>query len=268
MATIGLSPDLIEHFKIQDYKHAGPSGQKSVFIVKIDDILYALKIIKSADERTKREIEIYRKYAGNIGLPTVVRVEEYHGETIILEEYIDGEDLHNIMDQYLGNEDKILQLVYDISLILKPIWEDRYIHRDLKPQNIRIKKDGTPVVLDFGIARALDEETITVAGQPFTWSYASPEQLLGKKELISYRTDFFCLGIIAYRLFHGGLPFGNTKALVEKKFTARDLELAIDNSLIAKFYGTVLKYNTSERPGRIETYLKLLQNGNNSNIGA
>lgn len=260
MASIGLTNEIIKHFSIDKYRHAGPSGQKSVFIVEIDSIEYALKIIKVADERTLREIEIHKKYDSNIGLPKIIKVEKFESETIILEEYIEGNDLSNLLDTYLGNEDKILKLIYNISIILKPIWEDRYVHRDLKPQNIRIRDNGLPVVLDFGIARYLNDATITAAGtQPYTWCYASPEQISGNKELISYRTDFFCLGIIAYKLFYGTLPFGNDRASVEDSFSKKLPNLYSQNNTLSNFCSNVLKYNTSERPRKIDTYLKLLQ---------
>jgi serine/threonine protein kinase len=260
MASIGLTSEIIDHFKIVNYRHAGPSGQKSVFIVEIDSAEYALKIIKFADERTTREIDILKKYELNSGLPKIINVERFENDTIILEEYIEGDDLSNLFSEYLGNERKILKLIYDISIILKPIWEDRYVHRDLKPQNIRIKKNGLPVVLDFGIARALDDATITAAGtQPFTWCYASPEQISGNKELISYRTDFFCLGIIAHRLFYGVLPFGDDRLSVEKSFNEKLVNISFSNSPLSFFCSKVLKYNTSERPRKIDTYLNLLQ---------
>jgi serine/threonine-protein kinase len=260
MASIGLTKEIINHFNIFKYRHAGPSGQKSVFIVEIDSTEYALKIIKVADERTLREIDILKKYDSHRGLPKIVKVEKFETETILLEEYIEGDDLSNLLDNYFGDEKKTLKLIYDISIILKPIWEDRYVHRDLKPQNIRIKSNGLPVVLDFGIARSLNDETITAAGtQPYTWCYASPEQISGNKDLISYRTDFFCLGIMAYKLFYGNLPFGDNRTSVEECFNQKLASLSFENGVLPNFCSNVLKYNTSERPRKIETYLKLLQ---------
>ena len=262
MASLALSNELISHFKIDDYTHNGPSGQKSVFIVNIEGQKYALKIIQNADERTFREINIHKSYVENKGVPKIHNVEKFGSETIILEEYIEGSDLSALLTEYQGNESKIIELIYNIAIILKPIWEDRYVHRDLKPQNIRIMNDGKPVVLDFGIARALDDETITAAGtQPLTWCFASPEQYLGNKSLISYRTDFFCLGIIAYYLFTGKLPFGDSKGEVEKTFENKvySLDFSNERNTLTNFCESVLKYYPSERPGRIPTFLNLLK---------
>ena len=86
-----------------------------------------------------------------------------------------------------------------------------------------MRGNGNPVVLDFGIARALDEKSITVSGQPLSWRFASPEQFFGQKKYISYRTDFFCLGIMAFYIFTNRLPFGNTQSQIEKVFENDDL---------------------------------------------
>ncbi|MDD2513025.1 MAG: hypothetical protein PHS71_07235 [Proteiniphilum sp.] len=61
-----------------------------------------------------------------------------------------------------------------------------YEQVNLWPNNIIIQENGHPIVLDFGIARDLDDETITPTGfQPFTWNFGSPEQYFFKRELIS-----------------------------------------------------------------------------------
>ncbi|WP_170827333.1 serine/threonine protein kinase, partial [Arcticibacter eurypsychrophilus] len=199
MKSIALSNEFLKEFKIKHYQQAALSGQKTVFIVDIDDSNYALKIIHIADERFDREIEICQKFNHIEGIPSIISVKKFNGDTIILEEFIEGNDLSELLDLYIGQEEKVLKLIYEVAIILKPVWESRYVHRDLKPQNIRIRSTGAPVVLDFGIARALGVETITAAGsQPLSFYYASPEQYEGIKQLVSYRTDFFCLAILAY----------------------------------------------------------------------
>lgn len=261
MEHISLSKNLIDHFKITDHYHLNHGGQKTVFSVTIEEIKYALKLIHFVDERLEREIKISSEFAGGNGIPVIRKVEKIGNKTIILEEYIEGYDLADIKDQYKGNEYIICELITNIANILKPVWLKRYIHRDLKPQNIRIKPDGKPVILDFGIARALDEETITATGgQPLSWLYASPEQYNSKRELISYRTDFFCLGIIAYELFTGSLPFGMEKLKIQQSFNSPSTSLTIQNSAkLTLFCSQTLRFSPSERPRSIDSFLNLLK---------
>lgn len=261
MTSIALSQGLIDHFKITQYRQAiTPSGQKTVFIVMIEAVQYALKIIHVADERFEREVKICEQYNHVPGIPSILKIKKYQNDTIILEEYIEGNDLSEILDQYQGNDRKILNLIYKVGTILKPVWDDKYVHRDLKPQNIRIKPNGEPVVLDFGIARALDEESITATGvQPLSCYYASPEQYAGEKNLISYKTDFFCLGIVAYYLFTNNLPFGNTRELITETFANPPIRIDSGNKHINSFCNAVFFASPSDRPRKIETFLNLTQ---------
>lgn len=258
MRSISLNDNFLEHFNIDNYLQAAQGGQKAVFIVDIKGEKFALKIIKTVDERLEREIMISEKYASNKGIPKLIRKEEYNGDTVLLEEYIEGCDLSEIIDDYIGEENKVLNLLYQIGIILEPIWLDRYVHRDLKPQNIRICNNGLPIVLDFGIARALDDNTITAPGiQPLSWLYSSPEQYYGKKELISYKTDFFCLAIIAYRLYVGKLPFGESRDIIAQSFTKPLFEVSTGSSAIDNFCNAMFHINPSLRPRKIESYLNL-----------
>jgi serine/threonine-protein kinase len=260
MASIELSQELLDHFNISEYKQANPGGQKTVFIVTIDGLKYALKIINIADDRFEREVKICEQFNQNKGIPTIKKIEKYDEDTIILEEYIDGNDLSDLIKEYKGDAKKVCKLIHSVGTILKPVWDARYIHRDLKPQNIRIRENGELVVLDFGIARALDEESITATGgQPLSWLFASPEQYAGQKQFISYRTDFFCLGIIAYHLYTNELPFGNNKNEIDASFQKKTLSVSTSNELIDTFCNTVLKKNPSERPRKIESFLKLIE---------
>lgn len=259
MSSITLSSDLIAHFNISDYSPPKKGGQKTVFIVNINNVYYALKVINIADARFEREVKICEKYSNLGGIPKILRIEKFETDTIILEEYIAGEDLCDIYKSFSGDEKGICDLLFKVGRILKPIWEDGYVHRDLKPQNIRIREDGNPVVLDFGIARALDEDSITATGmQPASWLFASPEQYAGKKELISYRTDFFCMGIIAFFLFEQELPFGRNKDEIDATFQQTSISVSSRSDIINKFCNSVFKIAPSERPRKIGTFLNSL----------
>lgn len=260
MASIALSKEFLDHFKISSYKAVQtPSAQKLVYYVTIDEVKYALKLIRVKDIRIDREVEICKKFTDNEGIPKIIWLDKFEGETVILEEYIDGKDLSAVYDTYKGDETKICTLLSSICNILNPVWEENYVHRDLKFQNIRIKSDGSPVVLDFGIARALNESTVTDTGfQPHSLHFASPEQLDGKKDLVSYRTDFFCLGIIGYYLYTSQLPFGDTQDQITAKFNTKDLSINMTNEVLKKFCNAVFKHNPSERPRSSEILIKIL----------
>ncbi len=260
MSALKLSDKILKHYNISDYSTPKSGGQKTVFIVTIEEEKYALKVINIADKRFEREVKICKKYSGYYGIPKLIHIETIGKDTIILEEFIDGNDLCDVSTTFHKDETKICELLSKVTTIMKPIWEDNYVHRDLKPQNIRIRNDGIPFVLDFGIARALDEDSITSAGgQPLTYLFASPEQYAGNKKLISYRTDFFCMGIIAYYLYSNSYPFGNNKNKIQEYFKKSDLSVRIENPIITNFCNAVFKKNPSERPRKIESILKLLQ---------
>lgn len=260
MNHFSLSQKIINHFRIEHQTHVGGGGQKIVFKVTINKIEYALKRIHNADDRFLREIQISKEFETLPGLPTIIKTEVIDGRTVILEEYIEGIDLSDKLDEYVGQEIKVCELIYQIAEILEPIWKNKYVHRDLKPQNIRIKPDNRPVILDFGIARAIDDDSITTTGnQPLSPKYASPEQYSGKKELISYRTDFFCLGIIAYHLYTGHLPFGQNMNEIQKSFENNKNNFKTTSDRISNFCENVLALAPSERPGKIEQFKQLLE---------
>lgn len=260
MKTTKLADEFIKTFNIQRIIEEKPkSGQKQVYIVEIGSSIFALKIIPTADERIVRELNIYERFKENLGIPNIINVQKYGNELVVIEEFIEGNDLSLIASQYINDSNKIRHLISDIAYILAPIWNNRCIHRDLKPQNIIIKNDGHPVVLDFGIARDLDDETITPTGfQPFTWTFGSPEQYFFRKEQISYRTDFFCLGTIAYYLYTGTLPFGKSRSAVAESFMQPQKIYDLHNEEMNIFLNAVLKYSVAERPRTVEQFIKLL----------
>jgi serine/threonine protein kinase len=84
------------------------------------------------------------------------------------------------------------------------------VHRDLKPSNIRVRQDGSPVIIDFGLARHLGLADLTrtsdgaAIGTPL---YFAPEQFTGTKRDIDHRTDLFALGVLLYQALVGHHPF-------------------------------------------------------------
>lgn len=265
MNAQALTQDFVDRFKITGYhQNQKRGGQKSVFFPIINNENLVLKLFQAGkDNRFEREMNIYDQFKLLDGIPKIISIDEYNGEAVVFEEFIEGQTLTDCAANYFGNGESIRVLLNNIFQIMKPIWEAEYVHRDIKPDNVIIRPDGRPVLIDFGIARDLGATTITQSGmQPKSWPFASPEQYEGKKDEISYKSDFFSLGAIAYYLHHKSLPFGNTEIEIAQRFKDdkyKPLTLGIDESFCLKeFCLCTLRISVSERPRHIEELIKLL----------
>jgi serine/threonine protein kinase len=105
-----------------------------------------------------------------------------------------------------------LRLLSQIARALDAIHSQGIVHRDLKPANILFRADGRPVIVDFGLARDLEEpSSLTIAGQVLaTPRYMSPEQCLAQH--VDARSDLYSLGAVFYEMLTGGKIFGAQSA--------------------------------------------------------
>lgn len=196
-------------------KKLSEGGQKEVYIIDHPDFgKCALKIGKCSSavslNRISREVEILRSINSKY-FPKNFFAQLYdNGEFKLIEEYIDAPTLREKKADYFNAEKKVIKLLIELITGLKIIWDEKIVHRDLKPENILIKGNGEPVIIDLGIARVLNEKSLTLtvfAQGPCTEIYASPEQLKNKKNNIDMRSDFFSLAIVASELILGIHPF-------------------------------------------------------------
>ena len=212
-------------------------------------------------EREEREIKFYIDNSKLPGIPTIIKVIQHNNETIVIEEFIKGNPLNEISGQYAGNASLIANLLSPIADIMAPIWSEDKTHRDFKPENIIIQPDGTPIIIDFGIFKDSELTTITNTGfQPHSWAFAAPEQHLGNKEYISYRTDFFSLGIMAYYLYYQQLPFGQTQDVIMQKMTSKSLGYNTEKDCpLNNFFDAVLQFPVSARPRNVDIFKETLK---------
>jgi eukaryotic-like serine/threonine-protein kinase len=137
------------------------------------------------------------------------------GTPYIVLEYVDGETLKQLIRR--GGPLPIAQaLAYavEIARALGAAHEQLIVHRDVKPQNVLISSEGSAKITDFGIARTLTEEGLTMDGRVLgTTDYVSPEQALGQP--VTGQSDLYSLGVVLYEMLTGAVPFsGETPVAV------------------------------------------------------
>ncbi|HWY19264.1 MAG TPA: protein kinase [Solirubrobacteraceae bacterium] len=138
------------------------------------------------------------------------------GTPYIVLEYVDGETLKQLIRRE-GPSLQITQAVayaIEIARALGAAHERLIVHRDVKPQNVLISSEGSAKITDFGIARTLTEEGLTMDGRVLgTTDYVSPEQALGQP--VTGQSDLYSLGVVLYEMLTGAVPFsGETPVAV------------------------------------------------------
>ncbi|MEZ6038363.1 MAG: serine/threonine-protein kinase [Planctomycetota bacterium] len=181
--------------------------------------LCALKVIRrellgqdKARQRFRREVEAVSSLE-HPGVCTVYEAGEVDGAPFVAMRFVDGRTLADLLAERgaTGPRDlaATLQLFERIALALHAAHEAGVLHRDVKPANIMVDRDGAPVVLDFGLARPEQDtgEQLTLsADQLGTPAYMSPEQVAGARR-VDRRTDVWSLGVTLYEFVAGGHPF-------------------------------------------------------------
>jgi serine/threonine protein kinase len=134
---------------------------------------------------------------------------EDNGTPYIVSEFVDGGTLAERLNGAMKVEE-VVTLLAPIASALDYAHMQGVLHRDIKPSNIMLLGDGTPVLTDFGLAKLLESDTITLTGQVLgTPEYMAPEMCTG--EVAGPRADIYSLGVVAYEMLTARVPFkGNT----------------------------------------------------------
>ncbi|RLC69883.1 MAG: serine/threonine protein kinase, partial [Chloroflexi bacterium] len=191
------------------------------------DRLVAIKVLPKRFSENPEYVErFYRegKAAAKLNHPNIVQaidVGEANGYHYFVMEYVEG---HTLYDELIAgkvfSESEALDIAIQITRALVHAHENGLIHRDVKPKNIMITKDGVAKLADMGLARmAADEQTAQAeAGKAYgTPYYISPEQIRGEVD-IDFRADIYSLGATLYHMVTGRVPFdGPTPVAVMNK---------------------------------------------------
>jgi eukaryotic-like serine/threonine-protein kinase len=215
--------------RLGDYKlvrRVGRGGMAAVFLAVRADEEYqkevAVKLVQpgldSQDVLSRFRNE--RQTLASLEHPNIVRLLDGgsapEGLPFLVMEYVEGSPIDEYCDRHKLSVDERLRLFGEVCDAVQFAHEKLVIHRDLKPGNILVMADGTPKLLDFGIAKVLDPEPNThgwLATQTslrcMTPAYASPEQMRGKS--VTPETDVYSLGVVLYELLTGHRPYRLTQ---------------------------------------------------------
>lgn len=243
------------------------SGGMSIVFKASDRLLNRAVAVKILKTSLKDDTEIVEKFSAegkaaaalsHNNIVSVYDVGQIDGLSFIVMEFVDGQTLK----EYI-NENKPVkwqtacEFAVQIANALTAAHEHGIIHRDIKPHNILIAKDGTVKVADFGIASAVSSDTVVAGGSALgSVHYISPEQARGG--YVDNTSDLYSLGVVLYEMLTGALPFDGDNAvsialkkLEEEPISPKVINLDIPQTLDAVVMKTIskeqhIRYKTAE----------------------
>jgi len=200
-------------------RQLGQGGMGSVWLAEdtqLDNKPFAIKMLPSilvSNKRAYRQLKDEALVAMKLTHPNIVTLrafEENNGNPFLVMDYIEGQTL----DDYLAekgklSEDEVIRVLRPIAAALDYAHGEGVVHRDVKPANVMIRNDGHPFILDFGIAREIQETMTRVTGKlsSGTLLYMSPEQLMGEKPTPAQ--DIYSFAAMVYECLKGEPPFSH-----------------------------------------------------------
>jgi eukaryotic-like serine/threonine-protein kinase len=193
----------------------GRGGMSTVWKAedRLLDRTVAIKVLHEQLTSDEEYVERFRREARAVAqlshpnIVTVIDRGEDEGRQYIVFEYVDGENLKQLVERSgpLPVRDALL-LALQMARALSFAHDRGLVHRDVKPQNVLLNADGQAKMTDFGIARSVDVEGVTITGTVLgTSEYIAPEQARGQR--VDALTDVYSLGVVLYELLTGGVPF-------------------------------------------------------------
>lgn len=194
------------------------------FIKEISEIYSVVRIISNKNEslsllikhktvgkylvlrQFKKPVTVYYflKSISFVNLPEVYETYDFDDGQIVLEEYIDGVTVADVLESGTYTYGGARKILYDVCDALKILHMNGFVHRDIKPENIMVSKRGIVKLIDFNASRVIKKDADKDTVQIGTIGYAAPEQLgLSQTDM---RTDIYALGVLINVMLTGVHP--------------------------------------------------------------
>jgi predicted ATPase/serine/threonine protein kinase len=250
----------------------GAGGMGEVYLAHDPELHrpVALKVLADAvraDEDLQHRLEHEARAASALNHPNILTVYDIGAigdERFIATEYVDGVTLRQRMSRGDASLDEVIEVGIQIASALTAAEAAGLVHRDIKPDNIMLRRDGYVKLLDFGLARAVTSEPEMHKSDPHmvrgTVYYMSPEQLRGS--VLDARTDLWSMGVLLYEWITGHLPFdGPTSSDVAASILRSEMPplLRDDNTSVPAPLGAIVaRALMKDRARRYQTADELL----------
>jgi serine/threonine protein kinase len=216
-------PDLVNR-TVGSYKLVavlGQGGAGTVYLGERDDRQYraqvAVKVLDHTSIQVGSRFRAEQQILARLDHPNIARLidagETTEGQPYLIMDYVHGASLDRFCDDQKLDVRGRLKLFLSICAAVQYAHQNLIVHRDLKPGNVLVSPEGTPKLLDFGIAKLLDAREVTQVAADVTRmndrlltpEYASPEQILGRA--VTTASDVYSLGVVLYQLLSGLRPY-------------------------------------------------------------
>jgi serine/threonine protein kinase len=204
----------IGEYTVQECLGRGSMGAVFRAAKDTDDTPVAIKVLDPDLHSDKRGIKRFLREANTLreldhaNIVRILEVGNVEGFHFYAMEYVKGRSLLEVIETDFDTitEDLVADIIVRVTHSLEAMWNAGLIHRDIKPNNVLLTDEGVPKLVDFGLAKGVNDVALTRTGIIYgTPNYMSPEQIQGLP--LDFRTDIYSLGATAYHMVCGAPPF-------------------------------------------------------------
>lgn len=217
----------------------------------------AIKVLHphlSASTRYRERFNREARAVGRLAHENIVSILDYSGQQVddcyIVTELVDGATLLKVLEDSGPLPSEVVAMIgLELCAALGFAHSHGVIHRDLKPENVMLRRDGRVKLMDFGVARVLDEGQITLDGSLLgSPAYMSPQQALDEK--LDGRSDLFSLGTVLFHTVTGQVPFAGSNAsiILRNIIDGQRFEVLELNPAVAPALASVIDKLLQQRP--------------------
>ena len=262
MTTTYIPGTLVDHYEILHL--LGHGGMNRVYLARDvstqqevvlkfpnDDLIGNIAVF----ERYKREAEIGNRLH-HPHVQQLLNSDEKHSDEYLVVEYIKGQTLRAVLDEYASNPMPVteaIRIMLQICEALEYCHAHGIVHRDIKPENIMMQENGDIKIIDFGIALLEGARRVTwrgLSGTVGTPDYMSPEQIKGERGTVS--SDIYAVGVMLYEMLCGHTPFEgeNIFAVMNQHVSQDPPSILLSNPKLSPELATVVMRTIRRDPDK------------------